>query len=47
MVVATLYEGDTVRKAKFLYQKADARTFYQSSLLIKVLFLVICVNGEY
>lgn len=29
------------------YQIADARSFYYSSSLIKVLFLVICVNGEY
>lgn len=33
--------------SKFSYQIADARSFYYSSSLIKVLFLVICVNGEY
>lgn len=44
---ATLREPDSVCAAKFSYQIADARSFYYSSSLIKVLFLVICVNGEY
>lgn len=44
---ASLQEPDSVCVAKFSCQIANARSFYDSNSLIKLLFLVICVNGEY